>query len=270
MQFWRYLFSLVFATQTHVAKAHDLDKQFIDRMVTIDGVAHHYRVYVPPGWSKSAQWPVILFLHGAGGYGSDNVKQTSEGLAPAIRRHPERFPALAVFPQSPANGTPGWQEIGGQIALAALDKTLEEFNGDKTRITLTGLSIGGNGAWYLAYHHPDRFVGLLVVCGFVAERKGAMYPILYPSLVPGMKDPSAAVAQKIARIPTWIFHGAADSTVSVEHSRRMASALRAISAPVQYTELPGVEHNAWDFTYDRPDVATWLLHPSLFVPATTK
>jgi len=265
MRFWRYLFGLVFAAQTHAAETHRLDtqlldKQWLDRIVTIDGTAHHYRVYVPAGWSKAAQWPVILFLHGGGGYGNDNVKQTSEGLGPAIRRHPERFPALVVFPQSPANGTPGWQEIGGRIALAALDKTLDEFNGDKTRVTLTGLSIGGNGAWYLAYHHPDRFAGLLVVCGFVAERKGVMHPILYPSLVPGMKDPSAAVAQEISRIPTWIFHGAADRTVPVEQSRRMAAALQALAAPVRYNELSGVDHNAWDFTYDRPDVASWLLH----------
>ena len=208
-------------------------------------------------------WPVILALHGAGGYGSDGVHQTKEGIGPAIRRHPERFPALVVFPQSPANGTPGWQGIGGRIALAALDKTIEEFRGDESRVTLTGLSIGGNGAWYLAYHQPSRFAGLLVVCGFVAERKGTMYPILYPSLVPGSADPSAAVAQRLARIPTWIFHGDADRTVPVEHSRRMAAALRALGAPVQYTELPGVDHDAWDSAYERPDVARWLLQQRL-------
>jgi predicted peptidase len=210
---------------------------------------------------------VILFLHGAGGYGSDGLKQISEGLAPAILRHPERFPALAVFPQIPANGMPGWQGLGGRIALAALDQAIEEFNGDKLRVALTGLSIGGNGAWYLAYHHPQQFTRLLVVCGFVAERQGVMYPILYPSLVPGMKDPSAKVAERLAQLPTWIFHGAADKTVPVEHSRRMATALRALNAPVQYTELPGVEHNAWDFTYDRPDVASWLLQQGLPSPA---
>lgn len=269
MRFWRYALGLVLAMRSYGADAQGIGKNFVDRTVSVDGATYRYQVFVPPGWSKSTSWPVILSLHGAGGYGSDGVGQTKEGLAPAIGRHPERFPALAVFPQSPANGTPGWQGVGGRIALAALDKTIEEFRGDPSRVTLTGLSIGGNGAWYLAYHYPERFAGLLVVCGFVAERMGSMYPILYPSLVPGMKDPSAAVAQRIAYIPTWIFHGDVDRTVPVEHSRRMASALRALQAPVQYTELVGVDHNAWDFTYDRPDVANWLLHrrrPARTVP----
>jgi predicted peptidase len=88
------------------------------------------------------------------GTAKTGVSQTNEGLGPAIRRHPERFPALAVFPQTPANGTPGWQQVGGRIALAALDNTLAEFRGDPSRVVLTGLSIGGNGAWFLAYHHP--------------------------------------------------------------------------------------------------------------------
>jgi predicted peptidase len=231
--------------------------------VTVDGSEYHYQVFVPPGWSRTAVWPVALSLHGGGGYGNDGLKQTAEGLAPAIHRHPERFPALVVFPQSPANGTPGWQGIGGRIALAALDNTIEELRGDKSRVTLTGLSIGGNGVWYLAYHHPERFAALLVVCGFVAERKGTMYPVLYPSLVPGATEPYAAVAQRVVHIPTWIFHGEADGTVPVEQSRRMAAELQALGAPVRYTELPGIGHNAWDYTYDRPDVASWLLNSDL-------
>jgi predicted peptidase len=259
VRFWHYALSLTLGTLAHAADAQSVERNFIDRRVTVNGTEYRYQVYVPPGWSKAGLWPVILALHGAGGYGSDGVSQTAEGLGPAIRRHPERFPAVVVFPQSPANGTPGWQGVGGQIALAALDKTIEDFRGDESRVTLTGLSIGGNGAWYLAYHHPQRFAGLLVVCGFVAERKGTMYPILYPSLVPGAADPSAAVAERLAHMPTWIFHGDADRTVPVEHSRRMAAALRAVGAPVQYTELAGVDHNAWDDTYDRPDVARWLL-----------
>jgi predicted peptidase len=240
---------------------------FLDRVVTVQGSEYRYQVFVPAGWSNASKWPVILSLHGGGGYGSDGVLQTHEGIGPAIRRHPARFAALIIFPQCPANGTPGWQGVGGQVALASLDKTIEEFSGDESRVALTGLSIGGNGAWFLAYHQPMRFAGLLVICGFVAERKGAMYPILYPSLVPGVADPSVAVAQRLAQTPTWIFHGDADKTVPVEHSRRMAAALRAVGAPVRYTELRGIGHNAWDTAYTRPDVAEWLTQVRLAAPS---
>jgi predicted peptidase len=46
----------------------------------------------------------------------------------------------------------------------------------------------------------------------------------------------------------------------------MAAELRALRAPVQYTELHGVDHNAWDYTYDRADVASWLVRQRLGAP----
>lgn len=263
MRFWRHALGLVRAARPHATPG--IQGGFLDRVVTVDGARHRYRVYVPPEWSPSIALPVILSLHGGGGYGSDGVGQTKEGLAPAIRQHPARFPALAVFPQSPANGTPGWQQVGGRIALAALDQAIAEFHGDTARVTLAGLSIGGNGAWYLAYHHPQRFAAALVICGFVAERMGVMQPILYPSLVPDAVDPSAAVAQQLARMPIWVFHGDADRTVPVEHSRRMVAALRALGSGVRYTELPGVDHNAWDYAFAQPAVAQWLVQQRLTV-----
>lgn len=259
MQIWHGLLGLMLAVWPLGSIELRADRFFLDRVVTIDGMEHRYRVFVPPQWTDDGSWPVVLALHGGGGYGSDGLRQTQEGLAPAVQRHPERFPALIVFPQVPANGTPGWQELGGQIALATLDRTIDEFHGDRSRVVVTGLSIGGNGAWFLAYHHAERFAGVLVVCGFVAERMGTMYPIRYPSLVPGVADPSALVARRLAGIPIWMFHGSADRTVPVEQSRRMAAALHAQGAEFQYTELPGVDHNAWDIAYDRQDVARWLV-----------
>ena len=79
MRFWRYALSLMLATGPCGADASSIEQQFLDRVVTIDGSAHHYRVFVPPNWSMSAQWPVILYLHGAGGYGSDGIGQIALG-----------------------------------------------------------------------------------------------------------------------------------------------------------------------------------------------
>ena len=201
----------------------------------------------------------MLALHGGGQYGTDGVQQTDVGLGRAIRRHAERFPAIVVFPQSPPGGTPGFQALGGRIALAALDRSIVEFNADAARVYLTGLSMGGNGAWYLAYHHANRFAAVVVVCGFVDEFTGTTSGVVYPPIVPApVPDSDAAIAKRVMGLPIWIFHGDADKTVSVEQSRRMAAALKAIGANAQYTEFPGVGHNAWDPAYDRADLFTWL------------
>ena len=119
--------------------------------------------------------------------------------------------------------------------------------------------MGGNGAWYLAYHHADRFAALIVVCGFVGEFTGTTSGVHYPPIVPAsVPDQYADIAKHVSRLPIWIFHGDADQTVPVDVSRRMASALKAAGADVRYTELPGVPHNAWDSAYDRAELFTWL------------
>jgi predicted peptidase len=242
------------------ATARSQTTGFLDRSVTVDNVEYRYQVYVPSAYRPAREWPVILALHGGGSYGRDGVSQTDVGLAHAVRQHPDRFPAIIVFPQSPPDGTPGFQGLGERIALAALDSSVTEFHGDVKRVYLTGLSMGGNGAWSLAYRHPERWAAMIVVCGFVGDFTGRTSGVKYPAIVPAsMGDPYAAIAQRVARLPIWIFHGDADASVPVEVSRRMASALRELHADVQYTELPGVDHNAWDPAYAREDVFRWLL-----------
>ena len=248
------------ATGALAASAQHLETGFLDRAVLVDGVEFRYQVYVPRDFQRSTVWPVILALHGGGEYASDGLSQTEGGLARAIRHHPNRFPALVVFPQSHADGTPGWQRKGGEAALAALDKTIAEFNGDPSRVYLTRYSAGGNGAWYLASHHPERFAALVVVCGFISEFTGKTSGVPYPAIAPASTpDPYAFVAKRVAPLPIWVFHGDADKSVSVEESRKMVAALEAIGANVQYTEFPGVGHNAWDPAYDRADLMEWTL-----------
>ena len=241
------------------ASAQTGDTGFLNRSVVVDGAEYRYQVYVPRDYVRSAASPIILALHGGGSYGRDGLLQTDGGLAHALRQHADRYPAIVVFPQSPPGGTPGFQALGERIALATLDKSMAEFGADPSRVYLTGLSAGGNGAWYLAYHHSDRFAALVVVCGFVGEFTGVTSGVRYPAIVPAsVSDPFSALAQRVSRLPIWIFHGDADPTVPVEVSRRMAASLKAIGANVQYTELPGVGHNAWDPAYERADLAAWL------------
>ena len=231
---------------------------FLDRSIVVEGNEYAYQVYVPRNYQALEPLPVILFLHGAGERGTDGITQTTVGLPAAIREEPDRFPAIVVMPQSPVEG-PGLQELGGSIAMAALDAAIAEFSTDSSRIYLTGLSQGGNGSWYLAYHNPDRFAAALVACGFVEELRGAVSGSYYPSIVSiDSAEAFREVSERIARIPVWIFHGDADPVVPVEQARGMAASLRALNADVRYTELPGVGHNAWDEAYSREEVIDWL------------
>jgi len=222
---------------------------FLDRTVRVEGKDYAYQVYVPRKPLRGPK-PVILALHGAGERGSDGLFQTEVGLAGAIRRHPRRWPAIVVFPQAPEGQL--WMGVPAKVAMAALAQAEREFRTDPDRVYLAGLSMGGNGAWRLAYEQPDRFAAVVPVCAFAGSFRGL------PPIAGAGPDPYAALATRIASLPIWIVHGDADSVVPVDESRRMAAALKAAGAQVTYKELPGVNHNSWDPGFADEALPAWL------------
>jgi predicted peptidase len=231
---------------------------FLDRSLTFGGAEYRYAVYVPRDWSPGRRWPVILALHGGGTYGTDGLLPTEGALGKAIRLHPDRFPAIVVFPHGHADGL-GWQGPNGEAALKEAADALAEFHGDPDRLYLTGFSAGGNGSWWLAFHHPGRFAAAVIVCGWVTPFTGRQSHIAYPPIAPASAaEPYAAVAKGVGRLPVWLVHGDADKTVSVEESRHMYAALKAGGNDVHLTELPGIDHPSWDGAYQNPDIAAWL------------
>ncbi|MDQ3223468.1 MAG: prolyl oligopeptidase family serine peptidase [Gemmatimonadota bacterium] len=225
---------------------------FLDRTVTIGGKPLRYQVYVPSDYTPAKRWPVILFLHGAGERGTDGIRQTEVGLGTAIRQNARWFPAIVVLPQAPPDSI--WRGSVAQGALAALERSIREFHGDRTRLYLTGLSMGGYGVWTLALQRPALFAAIVAVCG------GLLPPSHFTELEVnlGGPDPYAALARRLGGIPAWLFHGAADSVIPATESRQIHAAFQQAGSPVRYTEYPGVGHNSWDSAFSDPKLWEWL------------
>lgn len=222
------------------------------RTVEVSGVAYYYEIYVPPAWTPQKKWPVILFLHGVGHNGTYG-ELPEPLLAPRFTSYQKQSDAIVVFPRCREHRW--WSDAEMEaMALGALEQTVREFHGDRTRLYLTGLSMGGYGTWWLASHHPGKFAAIAPVCGGIRTPPTIAIPPISTS-----RDPYADVARKIGRTPVWIFHGSADQTISVEESRKMAEALKQAGGDVRYTEYPGVGHNAWDPAYSDADFFPWLL-----------
>jgi len=245
--------------QNPAAMNADLTTLYEKRSVSIaegnETVEFRYRLLRPAsvaGDGRDGQrYPLVLFLHGAGERGNDNVKQLKylpTWLAdPALR---QRHPCFVLAPQcrmderwvdvSWADATSTPQPTTPTIDLAAATKALEETLVreaiDPARIYLTGLSMGGYGTWDLAARMPDRFAAILPVCGGGDER----------------------VADRIAALPIWCFHGDADTAVPVDRSRTMIAAVKAADGRPIYSELPGVGHDSWTPAYRDRFVLDWL------------
>jgi predicted peptidase len=229
---------------------------FLNRSISVSGAEYRYQVYVPAQWNKHGAWPVILALHGAGERGDGGLLQTDVGMGHAIRQHPDAWSKfIIVMPQCRKERLWTQPEME-QVALAALERSIKEFHGDRSRLYLTGLSMGGYGTWSIASHHPEMFAALVPICGGI-EPPPAL-PALRTDLASDY-DPYRDTAQKIGKIPTWVFHGADDPVVAVAGSQKMVEALKAVGANVRYNEYPGVQHNSWDKAYAEPELPAWLL-----------
>ena len=216
-----------------------------------ENATFEYRLMRPQKLVPGQQYPLVVFLHGAGERGEDNAKQLKylpELMAQAGRR--QAYPCFLLAPQcrsgkqwvdvpwSDKQSTPMAKQPTDQLqaAIAMLDRTLKEEPVDARRVYLTGLSMGGYGTWELAARQPQRFAAVVPICGGGDERQ----------------------ASRLSALPIWAFHGAADNVVFPIRSQKMVDAIRAAGGKIQYTQYPGVGHNSWNQAYRSDELLKWL------------
>ena len=243
---------------------HAAAARMVERNIRVDGLNYRYQVFVPAGWTTKRTWPTVLFLHGSGERGDDNQKQLSQGLPPWLHDHGTDFPALVVIPQAPESHD--WNGIVEQMAMQTLRASVREFHGDRRRLYLTGMSMGGFGAWQIAVDHPQVFAAAAIICGGIKPLSDE--PSLRVEGIPADADAYAWVAAHIGKLPAWIFHGAVDDVVPPLDSRQMHAALQARGAEVRYTEFPGVNHGSWLPTYALPELWPWMFSHRLAAAGT--
>jgi len=216
----------------------DVETGFINGVVQANGKTMPYVVYVPRNYTPEKQWPVILFLHGAGEVGTDGFRQVLVGIGQQLMVNPKRFPCLVVMSQLPSGAA--WSGSWNDLALQALEAVVEKYGGDRNRLYLTGLSLGGNGTWTIVSKHPELFAAAMPIAGWV--------------------DNPVTVAPALQSLPLWVFHGSADPIVSPVSDRNLVKLITAEGNPnIQYTEYPGAGHNVWDMAYGNNKVIVWLL-----------
>ncbi|HEY6977242.1 MAG TPA: prolyl oligopeptidase family serine peptidase [Chitinophagaceae bacterium] len=216
-----------------------------------------YRILYPEQYDKSKKYPLVLFLHGAGERGNDNEKQLTHGstlfTADSNRK---KFPCIVVFPQCPTDSS--WTSVTIdrsktpllfhfdytapetwplKTAIELVKKIATEEGVDKSRLYITGLSMGGMGTFEAEYRYPGIFAAAMPICG---------------------GGDTTHYDKRIERTSFWIFHGDSDAVVNVEESRAMVRKLQSLHVDVKYTEYPGVNHNSWDNAFAEPTFLSWM------------
>ena len=237
---------------------------FLNRRLELHGATYRFQVYLPEEWRRDdrRQWPIILFLHGRGERGSEGMWQTQVGLPQAVRDHPERWPFIIVMPQCPLPNY--WTDPDMlAMAMAALDQETAEFHADPDRTYLSGLSLGGYGAWELARTYPHRWAALAIVAS-------GIFWSYAPERWQEVSTLPAEYAQALGRTPVWLFHGTDDAFVPPRESELMFAAFKAAGGHIRLWLFQGLKHDCWTRAYNEPELPRWLLaHRASAAPELT-
>lgn len=232
----------------------DMEKLLAKHTLAKDKANLPYRLLKPDGYDKDGKdrYPLVVFLHGAFGRGTDNKSQLRSGVDEFVKDATrKKHPCFLAVPQCPSDKK--WVEVGlfdarrnlplaasptepSAMVLDLVDSLCNEYRVDKDRIYVTGWSMGGYGTWDLISRRPDLFAAAMPLSG------GG--------------DP--AQAEKIAKLPIWVFHGELDPMAPVDRSRDMIAAIKKAGGEPKYTEYKSASHDIWSTTYKDDEVLDWL------------
>ncbi|MGM0581491.1 MAG: PKD domain-containing protein [Bacteroidota bacterium] len=241
-----FLLIFVFSFQLHKSLAQNQTAK-----VSPDGT--WYYEYLPADYNgNSDDYPIMFFFHGLGERGNDesDLSAVAKNGPPLHVKNGHDFPFILISPQLKSDL--------GNWPPSYMDEVVEHVLNDGHRIDLdriyiTGLSLGGGGAWFYAQSFPEKIAAVAPVCG---SRNNTSY--------------ACDIAAE--NIPIWAFHGDADGVVSVNRTISMIEAINECSpainpAPIM-TIYEGVGHNSWSRAYrtdnslHTPNIYEWFMQQS--------
>ncbi|MFO8000542.1 MAG: alpha/beta hydrolase-fold protein, partial [Marinilabilia sp.] len=137
----------------------------------IDDSEQSYALYLPENFEPEKTYPLVVMLHGAMSnhrlalrrvFGKTNLPGESD--AEASRYFPEWDNEEYIVVAPYARGTMGYVGIPEEDVMQVIEKTRKDFNIDRNRIYLTGLSMGGGGTLFIGLSRPDLFAAIAPVC----------------------------------------------------------------------------------------------------------
>ncbi len=216
------------------------------------GDSLRYLVWLPAGYGVDREklHPMIVFLHGSGSetYNSEFVISSGLPAVLALGEQPENFDFVVISPQAEPGTfwlTDGQLEVVDAIVQEALDTYLV----DESRVYLTGLSMGGYGAWHLASLYSNRYAAMSSLSG-----SGYQLPFTPP---PEYSCP-------LRQMGVAAYHGEQDLISEYRGIALQVSAWESqCGGRVEWTVYPDAGHiETYERAYRDPALYEWMLEHS--------
>jgi predicted peptidase len=288
---YRAEFSVSFAGQTitkaEIGEVLVRDEELFSKHTEGDVV---YRLYEP---KTSAPRPLILFLHGGGECGTDNLLQLT-GTIGAISLA-KRFPDMLVLaPQAPDYGTTmqeffakmiatgdpfrvcigsptnislgdrGWNRDYVGRVCDLIRKMIAEGRVDASRVYVIGMSMGGAGVITTVSSAPDLFAAAVPIC---PSMNGDSYPLLenWPNvpayIATAYIDHQAGRHAYILRALTKLWEqGRRDMKYTLFTPEELEQYGIVASPNLTEREIRGANHNSWVLVlHNEYGILDWMI-----------
>jgi predicted peptidase len=211
-----------------------LERRF-DRS-TSPSTVNDYLLYLPPGLRvDDKRWPVILYLHGRSLRGHDLSMLERYGL-PRYLAEGRELPFIVVAPQLPDGQS--WTDVDRLAAL--IEDILTRYPADRSRVYLTGYSMGGGGVWRMAQAYADMFAAAAPLAALTPAHSGAW-------------------TRALTGLPLRVYHGTADEAAPFAGAAAMVGALQRDGVNAEIVSYEGADHGDLTRIYADPSLYDWFL-----------
>jgi hypothetical protein len=212
-----------------------------------------YLVYLPEGYEEdtSQTWPLLVFLIGTGERGQSIYLLTRHGPLKEIIDD-QTLPFIVVTPM--LNISSEFRSFSERYMDGMFDEILADYQVDRSRVYLTGISMGGEATYRYALHRPELFAAISPMSAFEAR--------FFPAGLREGFTPSDQPLERLKGVPVWAIHGAEDGIIPLSVAQQTVDALTEAGVDVRFTVLQGRGHDAWSEIYTDPELYAWLLEHS--------
>lgn len=210
-----------------------------------DRTVQPFYVHIPQDYDPGRPWPLIVFLHG---YVPSITVVDPWVLSDDFCQIAEENGCLLAIPYARRNTD--FQGVGEVDCFRVIEEMKRLYSIDPARIYLSGVSMGGMGAWNMALRHPGTFAAVTPISGQTNMFRWWGWD---PDDMAGFKrflvewDNPEEMATNARGQHFFAQHGEFDHLISVTETRSMVQTLRSLGLPVKYHEFTGQSHYIyWD------------------------
>ena len=199
-------------------------------------VNYKHLTYLPKNYNAdTSKYALVIYLHGGSQKGNDLEKLKVYGL-PYLVDQGKEFDFVMVAPQCPEGrywSTENWFD-------SLYNEVTSTHRIDKSRVYVTGISMGGYGTYITALDHPEKIAAIVPLCG-------------------GINDSDTTRICTLKDIPILTYHGTADNEISIHETERIEELLKKCNGNITFHRLKDEGHGIQYLYETKPEIYEWML-----------